>query len=33
MDDLKVKIVKLEPMRVICINGFGRVPKHRPGRR
>ena len=27
MDDLKVKIVKLEPMRVICINGFGEGPE------
>ena len=27
MNDLKVKIVKLEPMRVICIDGFGSNPE------
>jgi AraC family transcriptional regulator len=27
MDDLKVKIVKLPPLRVICINGFGEGPE------
>ena len=27
MDDLKVQIVKLEPLRVVCINGFGTSPE------
>lgn len=29
MDDLKVEIVKLPPMRVICINGFGEGPEEK----
>ena len=27
MDELEVKIVKLPPMRIICINGFGEGPE------
>ncbi len=28
MEKLEVRIVKLEPMRVICFNGFGPHPEH-----
>ncbi len=27
MDELDVRIVKLEPMRVICVNGYGASPE------
>ncbi len=27
MDEIEVRLVKLEPMRIICFNGFGKEPE------